>query len=304
MSELRFEAVTHGELKRVSAAFGAGSRVVLGNESDGTNTLVQLAAGLARPTLGRALLDGVAPWSSARTRRGVVALCAEEALLPGRNVESAVTLALRARSDPRSARGVLDAAGAASFAERRSGTLTARERRAVALAISLTHPGPALLALHEPLGLLNQDFTLQALTRFAQAGAIVLCTANRLEDAARLGNVAGALERGYFLDSTQAQPPLGRVALRVHTPEPRRLAARLSEAPNIQGVEWSGGLELLAIGADLESVAQAVVANARAEAIRITALKQDAPALEALAAARAGLAQAYYERARAVPGQP
>jgi len=42
-----------------------------------------------------------------------------------------------------------------------------------------------------------------------------------------------------------------------------------------------------------------VVANARAEAIRITALKQDAPPLEALAAARAGLAQAYYERSRA-----
>jgi hypothetical protein len=45
-------------------------------------------------------------------------------------------------------------------------------------------------------------------------------------------------------------------------------------------------------------LARSVVANARAEAIRITALKPDAPPLEALAAARAGLAQAHYERAR------
>ncbi len=81
-------------------------------------------------------------------------------------------------------------------------------------------------------------------------------------------------------------------------PEPRRLAARLSEAPDISGVEWAGGQELLVHGSELERLAHSVVANARAEAIRITVLKQDAPPLEALAAARAGLAQAYYERAR------
>ena len=125
-----------------------------------------------------------------------------------------------------------------------------------------------------------------------------MCTASRLEDAARLGGDASALERGLWLGSAQARPPLGTVTLRVHTPEPRRLAARLSEAPDISGVEWAGGQELLIHGSELERLAHSVVANARAEAIRITALKQDAPPLEALAAARAGLAQAYYERAR------
>ena len=77
------------------------------------------------------------------------------------------------------------------------------------------------------------------------------------------------------------------MTLRVHTPEPRRLAARLTEAPDVSGVEWAGGQELLVRGRALEVLAHSVLANARAEAIRITALKPDRPALERLVAARA-----------------
>ena len=181
--------------------------------------------------------------------------------------------------------------------------LTARESRAIALSIALSHREPALLALYEPLnvfGFVQEAFVLQRLEQLRAAGTIILCTASRLEDATRLGGDASALERGLWLGSAYARTPPGPVTLRVHTPEPRRLAARLSEAPDISGVEWAGGQELRVIGSDLERLAQSIVANARAEAIRITALKQDAPPLEALAAARAGLAQAYYERARGV----
>ncbi|MEI9941195.1 MAG: hypothetical protein WDO69_28590 [Pseudomonadota bacterium] len=301
MSELCFQALNHAELTNVSATFGAGTHVVIGSERDGTATLIQLAAGLLAPATGSVLLDGVAAWSNARTRRRIASLCAEETLLPARDVTGAVTLALRARGDARSAPSVLDAAGLSRFALERVSALTPRESRAVALSIALSHPEPALLALHEPLSvadILQEDFVVQTLAKLSATKAIVLCTASRLEDAARLGGAASALERGLWLGSAQARPPLGTITLRVHTPEPRRLAARLSEAPDISGVEWGGGQELLVHGSDLERLAHSVVANARAEAIRITALKQDAPPLEALAAARAGLAHAYYERAR------
>ena len=301
MSELRFQALNHAELSQVSACFTAGSHVVIGNERDGTGTLIALAAGMLEPTTGQVLLDGVAPWSNARTRQRIASWGAEESLLPARDVAGAVALALRARGDARSALSVLDSAGLARFAAQRLSAVTGREARAIALSIALSHREPALLALHEPLsvaGIVHEDFVLETLKNFAKAGAIVLCSASRLEDAARLGDTASALERGLWLGSAQARAALASVTLRVHTPEPRRLAARLSEAPDVSGVEWAGGQELLVHGSELERLAHSVVANARAEAIRITALKQDSPALEALAAARAGLAQAYYERAR------
>ena len=302
MSELCFRALNHAELTHVSARFTAGSQLVLGSQRDGTGTLIELAAGMLEPAVGSVLLDGVAAYSSARTRLRIASLCAEETLPPARQVAGAIALALRARGDARSALSVLDDAGLARFAAQRVSELTTRELRAIALCIALSHREPALLALHEPLsvvGIVQEDFVLQTLASFARNGAIVLCSASRLEDAARLGGTASALERGLWLDSAQARPPLASVTLRVHTPEPRRLAARLSEAPDISGVEWAGGQELLVHGSELERLAHSVVANARAEAIRITALKQDAPPLEALAAARAGLAQAYYERSRA-----
>jgi ABC-type uncharacterized transport system ATPase subunit len=157
-----------------------------------------------------------------------------------------------------------------------------------------------LLALHEPLSIAEifpEDFVLKTLSERRAEGAVVFCTASRLEDASRLGGDASMLERGLWFSPGQARPPLSAITLRVHTSEPRRLAARLSEAPDVSGVEWTFGQELLVHGSELERLAHSVVANARAEAIRITALKQDAPPLEALAAARAGLAQAYYELA-------
>jgi len=291
VSVLRLEALTHAELTNVTAAFGPGNHVVVGNEFDGTATLIELAAGLVAPNAGQVLLDQISTWSNALTRQRIGSLRAQETLLPASDVTRAVALALRARNDARSAASVLDAAGLARFAKQRVTTLTPHESRVIALSIALSHPEPALLALHEPLGavgLIDEQFVLSALNAFAAAGAVVLCTASRLEDAARLGRMASVLERGQWLDTLRALSPQRAITLRVHTAEPRRLAARLAEVPDISGVEWAGGQELLVHGRELELVAQSVVSNARAEAITITALKQDAPALEALAAARAG----------------
>ena len=305
--ELHFQALHHAGLTHINARFGAGTHVVDGSEQDGTATLIELAAGMLQPASGKVLLNGVAPWSNALTRKRIASVCASETLLPARDVASALTLALRARGDARSALSVLDDAGLAHFAAKRVSSLTPREARAIALTLSLSHREPTLLALHEPLGatgIVQEDFVLQTLTERSEARVIVLCTASRLEDAARLGGQTSALSRGAWLEPAYARPPLDSVALRVHTPEPRRLAARLSEAPDVSGVEWAGGQELIVRGSELERVAHIVVANARAEAIRITALKPDAPSLDVLAAARAGLAQAYYERARRAAAVP
>jgi ABC-2 type transport system ATP-binding protein len=307
VTTLSFDLVSHAELSRVSAAFASGNHVVLGSERDGTSSLVQLAAGRALPSTGRVTLDGKEPYSNAAVRRRIAACSADEGLPPARTVASAMRIALDARGDARAAQSVLDSAGLAHFAARRTAATSARETRALGLVLALNHPAPSLLALFEPLallGTLSEDYVLQGMQRAGAAGAVVLTTANRLEDAARLGGTTHALERGIWLDSAAARPPLSQVTLRVQTPEPRRLAARLSEAPDVNAVEWAGGRELLVRGSDLERVAAHVVASARSEAIRIEALRYDPPSLDALAAARAGLAQGWHEHARAQQHAP
>jgi ABC-type multidrug transport system ATPase subunit len=259
---------------------------------------VQLAAGLDTPSVGRVTLDDQAPFSHAIVRRRVGALSAIERLPPARRVADALSLALRARGDSRSAASVLDSAALSPLAARRTSDLSTREVRALALVLALTHPEPTLLALFEPcslIGILSEDFVLQTLARWATAGTIVLASASRNEDAARLGGATAALERGIWLDSPHARPPLGTITLRVRTLEPRRLATLLSEAPEVTAVEPAGGQELLVRGSDLERVAAHVVASARSQAIVIEALRYDPPDLEALAAARS---PARHEQAR------
>ena len=288
MSSLAFEAVSHGELRDVSATFAEGGRVLLGTESDGTDTLLSLAAGLFAARRGRVTLSGVSPADSSAARRGIASLFARESLPPARSVLGALELALSARGDARSALSVLDAAGLASWATLRPARLSARETRALALGFALSHPAPTLFVLHEPLallGLLNEDFVLGVLASHAEA--VVLCSASQPAEAAKLGPIAGTLSRGQWWGAWQAGTLRGALSVRVSTPEPSRLAERLRGVAGISAVEWSGGHELLVRGDGLEPTARSIVGTARAEGIRISALKPDAPALAEYNAARA-----------------
>ncbi|MEP7051054.1 MAG: ATP-binding cassette domain-containing protein [Pseudomonadota bacterium] len=301
MNALHFELAKHVELVSVSAVFTPGTHVVLGHERDGTHTLVSLAAGMAPPSAGRVHLNGAAPFSNALLRRDIGALCATEALPPARTVERALALALRARGDARPVTRVLSAAGLAHLTERCCATLSTRETRAVALAIALAHPKPSLLALHEPLSLVplvREEFILDALHEAAESGVIVLATASRLEDASRLGGTASALERGIWLPAAGARTLTPGVTLRVQTPHAARLVTCLAEAADIDAVTWAGTQELLVRGSNLERVAQRVVSSARADAIHITALRQEFPALEAASTTPATTSQP------APPGSP
>jgi ABC-type multidrug transport system ATPase subunit len=295
VTELDFEAANFGLLANISGTLREGCHTVVGSERDGTGALLQLAAGIVRASTGRVTLDGAQAWSSSQVRRRIAAVCADEALPPGRDVAGSSTLALQARGDTRSAVNVLQDAGLGALAARRVSSLDPRERRAVALGIALSHPAAKLTVLHEPLnllGLVSEDYLFGALRRLGQSGAIVLCTANRLEDATRLGGEVSALERGLWLDSPQARLPLAPITIRVQTPEPERLVECLTRAPEIAAAHWMGGHEVLVHGSKLEQVLRAIVSGARAAAIRILAIKQDPAALEALAAARAGLYEA------------
>ena len=296
MSELSFDVVSHAELASVSGVLDSGSHVLLGSERDGTSSVVLLAAGLVKPNSGRILLAGQAPFSSASARRTIGSLCSQEQLPSARHATGALQLALQARGEARSALSVLDAAGLAHLAMRRLSDLSERETRALALALALSHPKPALLTLHEPLalvGIVQERFLLDTLAQCAARGAIVLSTASRAEDALRLGGEVHALERGIWLDSPANRTPHYQVTLRVQTPNSERLAACLIGAQEISAVTRVGTSELLVCGMDLESVARSVVAKARAASVPISALREDTAALEPLAAARGAIAHAF-----------
>ena len=295
MTELAFEAVDFGQLANISGTLSEGCHTVVGSARDGTGELLRLAAGLVRASSGRVTLDGAQAWSSSRVRRRIAAVCADEALPPGRDVAGSFQLALQARGDARSAVSVLEAAGLGAFSARPVSSLDARERRAVALGIALSHPDAQLTVLHEPLNLLDlvsEKYLFGALQRLSDSRAIVLCTANRLEDATRLGGEVSALERGLWLDSPRARLPLAAIVIRVQTPEPERLVECLKRVPEVLRTQWTSGQEVRVFGSEPEQVLRSIVSGARAAAIRIAAIKQDPAALEVLAAARAGLYEA------------
>jgi len=296
VSELIFDVVSHAELASVSGVLDSGRHVLLGSERDGTSSVVMLSAGLVRPNSGHILLAGQAPFSSASARRTIGSLCSQEQLPSARHAAGALQLALQARAEARSALSVLDAAGLAHLSMRRLSDLSERETRALALALALSHPKPTLLTLHEPLalvGIVQERFLLDTLAQCAARGAIVLSTASRAEDALRLGGEVHTLERGIWLDSPANRTPHYQVTLRVRTPNSEQLAACLADAPEVNAVTQVGSSELLIHGVDLERIARSVVARARAASVRISALREDTAALEPLAAARAGVAQAF-----------
>jgi hypothetical protein len=88
------------------------------------------------------------------------------------------------------------------------------------------------------------------------------------------------------------------VALRVQTSDSEQLAACLAEIPEISAVSRVGASELLVRGMDLERIANSVVTKARAASLRISALREDTPALESLATARADIVHAFDDARR------
>jgi len=204
--KLQFERVTHAPLIDVSASFERGVHVVLGNERDGTGTLIALAAGLNAPAVGRVGLAGLTASGHAALRAHIASVSAHESLPPGGTVRAALEFALLARAETRSALDVLSEAGLSQLAARRPASLSALEVRAVALALALSHPEPRLLALHEPcalIGLITENFLLDALHRHQNNDTLVLCSASRQEDAMRIGGTPSALERGIYLASAR-----------------------------------------------------------------------------------------------------
>jgi energy-coupling factor transporter ATP-binding protein EcfA2 len=292
-------------MKNVSALFGVGVHVILGRDADGTGDLIELCAGLRLPRRGRLLLDREAPSSSPGSRQRIASLLPVESLPSQGSLESYVAELARLQ-------GVGTAASLQRFAphlepSRPVASLSSTERRQLALAVALGHPGPKLVALHDPLAAVPPDAIEAALARIRELGttAVVAITTASVGDARRIGGALYVLERGVLVRRVAhawpgAITPGLEVCLVVDCDSPRELLAALAQLPGVEQARYDtrrgGRLELR--GPDLEALALGVTRAAVAAAVRIRMLRVAAPDLDVVHGASAGLAHAAYRAAQ------
>lgn len=196
-------------LDRVSARIGPGEFVAIrGPSGCGKSTLLMVAAGMARPTAGRVLLDGDDLYSLSPRRRA--ALRAEKVgfvfqmfhLIPyltvWENVLSPLLAGARATTDE--ARAVLERVGLTERLDHRPHELSTGERQRVALARALLNK-PKLILADEPIGNLDPEngrAVMGFLAEFNRAGGTVLL-ATHDEAAASFAGRTLTLHNGKLL---------------------------------------------------------------------------------------------------------
>lgn len=308
MTTLSLDKIFAAELVGASVALEAGVHVVLGSPSDGTAALVSLVAGTARKKRGTLTLNGEDPFRTPGLRRRVGALLAEEPAVEDATVARHVAAALALRGDAQNADGVLAAFGLQTMAARRPARLSAGERRAVALALALSHAQPLALALHEPLAnvaIIPRRTVVEAIASAAARGAVVLCATASPRDAAELGGGVVLLDRGRFVRrpglplAAELAPGAG-LTLALRTESPRPLAAALSNEDAVAGVELDEHAhpgQLRASGPDADALALAVLRAAQSSGAVIDAIEPVLPSVDDARAATAALWRAAYENA-------
>jgi len=251
-------------LNEVTAAFGPGVSGLLGPNGAGKSTLMKLVCGMLKPSLGRVLLCGQTPFN----RPAIMARlghCPEaDAAYPNASAVDVLTYLLRlsgftSHEARQRANQALDRVGLADAKQRAVTGYSKGMRQRVKLAQALAHE-PDVLVLDEPLNGLDPPGRreLGALIReLGDEGRCVLVSSHILHEVEDLAPRVLLLNTGRVLaEGTVAQirrelseHPL---VVRIGTPTPRPLAARLLEVQGVIRVEWiEDGIEVLSRSPDL-----------------------------------------------------
>lgn len=313
MPRLAFVSVSDGPLPAVTATFEPGRWVVLGSDPVALARLVELVAGARSPTRGAVLLDDRRLDDQPVRRKRVAALLDDEVLPDARDVATALGFALSARGEQRAPAELLSRFELADLGSRKPFGLTPAERRAIALALALSHERADVLALYEPFAAgtrLGESRVLRALDEAEARGAIVIACVRELDDARRLGGSVLVLDQSGLmsLPSTAFAPGGVLVDLRAKSERARELVAVLAADPAVSGVRFDDAREpgLLELsGSDAEALALALTRHAVERGITLSEIRFGTPPLEALLAVRAAVARRYYEASYAsVAPQP
>jgi ABC-2 type transport system ATP-binding protein/sodium transport system ATP-binding protein len=208
-----FDTVGGGEVRAVdgvSFQVAAGEVFgLLGPNGAGKTTTMRIILGLLRPTSGRASIGGYdSATAPDEVKRQVGLVSASAALYQHLTVrEMLLFCADLYRVPPAAARAELaQLAALLDFEEilpRRCATLSTGQRQRVHFARALIHRPPVLL-LDEPtsgLDVLGSQIVAEFIAHLRAQGKAVLLTTHQLDEAERLGDRFGLLDRGRLVSS-------------------------------------------------------------------------------------------------------
>ncbi len=254
---LSFDGVTkfYGPVigvNNISCRIGPGITGLVGANGAGKSTLIKLASGQLRPTQGRVRIGGHDAWSTAAKHHLGYSpdLSSFYEEMTGRQfVYTMARLHGFSRVEARQrTEHVLEEVGMADRGGRRLAGCSHGMRQRIKLAQALVHD-PWLLLLDEPLGGIDpggRREISELLLRLAGQGKTILISSHILIEIEQLAHSMLMMSRGRIIasgtlaevrDLMQYRPLMVEIAA-----EPaRRLAALLTENPDVMGVEMRDG---------------------------------------------------------------
>ena len=182
----------------------------VGPNGAGKTTALRILLGLARPTSGRATVDGRPYAELARPARAVGAVLAPEAFHPGRSGRDGLRVMARVVGvDDRRVEALLDLVGIADAAGRRVRTYSLGMRQRLALAGALLGD-PAALVLDEPTNGLDPygvRWLRELLRSLAAEGRTVLVSSHQLAELGQTVDDVALVDRGRIVEHA----PLGQL---------------------------------------------------------------------------------------------
>jgi ABC-2 type transport system ATP-binding protein len=245
-------------VNEVTAELGPGVTGVLGPNGAGKSTLIKLICGMLQPSLGRVLVNGRAPFNRPGVMRRV-GLCPEQdAVFPAVSAWDVLTYLTRlqgfgARDAREGARRALERVGLADHLHRNVGAYSKGMRQRFKLAQALAHD-PDVLVLDEPLNGLDPPGRRafgELIRALGAEGKCVLVSSHVLHEVQSVARRMIVLSFGRVLaDGTprelRRELPEFPLTVRVKTPQPAALAARVMALEGVRRVEHTdAGLEVL-----------------------------------------------------------
>jgi ABC-2 type transport system ATP-binding protein len=238
-------------LNRVDLSIGAGVTALLGPNGAGKSTLIRLVTGQIRPSMGTLRVFGESPFANPAVARRIGVVPEEDGFPPRVSGHEWVRYLLRLQGLPAAeaeqqtkvslSRVRLDAA-----VDRPVSTYSRGMRQRLKLAQAVAH-GPDLLVLDEPLAGLDpvgRREMIDWIRDWGKQGKSVLVSSHILHEVELMTREIVLINQGRVLASGNVHDIRRLIdahphRIRVSTPTPKRLAARLLDLPGIESVSFS-----------------------------------------------------------------